>query len=1128
MSLSSSIASHTRRPTARVYLDGRRCKLRDVSGAITVSQTFGQPISGGVVQIIDPPTTPTIGMSIKWDWGYNGHNIAGFNGVVKKARRSAYPQGWILDVVDPLWKADINKEDINLLNDKTAKEVVTTLLKDYGGVTRLDIARLPASGSAWSGGEWMLGTLTPIAFSGTTALQAASSICAVLGYWLFCDASGTARAVFMDGRPSASAFRTFTQGVDLLVEGAPEREQDADAIYNRVIVLGANTGVEGAQIKDQWQTEHVLLPSGRYREFNFSSSLIEYVNESEAGAASATAVAKRILAVKARQPNAIRARIKADPRLQVGMTLGIQSSRIGYGGRTNFFLYSVQTTFGGGQFDQQIVLDGGLGDQGYTTIPPPLAAFTYTLFRETLNGVDTIEVFVDGSASTSLTNGEIVSYAWSDDSTPVQTGTGVRFVFFYPASQVTAEITLTVTDTSSKTGSTTQTIALTGDALQVPEKRQISFAAGAAWYVTPDSGATWNKETSQGDAIATPPIGSGAAADTGTSVDASTAVGMYATAGSGGARVRTTTDFLLSGSTQLATLPGPVHFLWQNETDPTRLWAAVGDDVYRSIDGGTTFTLAGTPASGQDVAWVLESADQVSVEALAGSNAYWSYSGGASWALVLTGPAGSVARCYASGFATHWVGFTGVASGLSPLMSVEGITATFPAVTPEVLDIRALTMLVDQPILYAWDDQGRTWKVDAATGAVTAMTATTGTIPDTTPQHAIRDPSAPLIYVSCNDALRKYFPDPDVLKLFKSVITVSEQGHMAGYANIRQRVGVEVVIPPFGASGVGDVVLHYVGSDWLKKTPPIAGLYWLDIAANPFNPDEWLMLGNTVPNSDDFISAGGFITTRDDGHDPLWHTTDAGLTWTAIPLEDPGGVTTGGIQRLGQPTWREDFGGQWLLTGRRIYSFVPYAVVWRGLNASATSVTQYTNGSNNDIRPAIGGFNGDIVTGVGEGSAVFAIIPPTGSSYVTHPLSTSPIVFKWRIDRWPLTERGIIAVDNDAGLHWAPDYSGGTLPLVLAGTGFICSTFANGDVLIGSRTGVGLVTNISSSPTLTVVAAAGLPAGNVRTDRQTRTAAAAFNPSEGLVRVFDGTTWASLALPLGNTPSTAVEVLVRS
>src|SRR5262249_52920572 len=150
------------------------------------------------------------------------------------------------------------------------------------------------------------------------------------------------------------------------------------------VVTGANTGVQLAQLRDEWQTDHPLLPSGVYKTLEFSSFLLEYENESQAGVASVTGVAKRLVKVHARTPNIVRARIKADPRLRVGSTVGIQDSKIGYGSAKSFFVYGIDTTFDAqsGDFSQQLVLDGGTGDQGYTTIPPPQAAFTWQIVTE--------------------------------------------------------------------------------------------------------------------------------------------------------------------------------------------------------------------------------------------------------------------------------------------------------------------------------------------------------------------------------------------------------------------------------------------------------------------------------------------------------------------------------------------------------------------------------------------------------------------------------------------------------------------------------------------------------------------------------------------------------------------------
>src|SRR5258707_11760091 len=106
----------------------------------------------------------------------------------------------------------------------------------------------------------------------------------------------------MERKPLSSARETFQRGVNLLLQGAPSRKGDYDSLYNRVTVLGGNTGVDGTQIKDQFQTTHPLLHAGVYRDKPFSSFLIEYVNESEAGAAKPPADPKHQLTPVLRAP----------------------------------------------------------------------------------------------------------------------------------------------------------------------------------------------------------------------------------------------------------------------------------------------------------------------------------------------------------------------------------------------------------------------------------------------------------------------------------------------------------------------------------------------------------------------------------------------------------------------------------------------------------------------------------------------------------------------------------------------------------------------------------------------------------------------------------------------------------
>src|SRR5262245_42482025 len=200
MSLASRILAYTRVPSISLRLDGRRC-LGVISAS--VSQAFGQGISSGTVVLRNPPTTPQIGMSISWKWGYDGFEVPGLTGEISDPAVLSYPNRWTIQAKDTLQRADLVSQDIATvpLNEITAKAAVEYILSTYGGITRMSIPALEASGSAWAGSEWVLGILTPVAWTNTTALKAAQDICSALGYWLFCDAGGTVRAVAMERRP---------------------------------------------------------------------------------------------------------------------------------------------------------------------------------------------------------------------------------------------------------------------------------------------------------------------------------------------------------------------------------------------------------------------------------------------------------------------------------------------------------------------------------------------------------------------------------------------------------------------------------------------------------------------------------------------------------------------------------------------------------------------------------------------------------------------------------------------------------------------------------------------------------------------------------------------------------------
>lgn len=751
MSLAAAVASRSRRPTAHVWIGGIPVRIPDAPGAITLGWAVGQPISGGTIRVVNPPFEPQIRQPVVVTWGYNNFEVYAFHGFIVDPARAAYPRAWNLTVRDILWLADfpVQKDDLFLGNNMTANTALLTLLRDYSGIPEERI-QLPAFEQE-PGVPWMLGTLSPISFGRVSPLQACMMICDPLGMQLYADEGGIVRARQITGAPSDGPVAYYREGRDWLVNGAPTVSSNGDQIVTKVLVTGAATNlitgpsgeIAAVTVRDSWQTDnHPFLPPGKHREMTYSNALIEYVNEEQAGDVSCTAVAKRLLLEHSRTPFTVNVgKHKADPRLGIGMTVAVREPRIGLQSYRKFFVMSINRTFGGAVFEESKTLDGGVGVTGYSTIPPPRAVFVARRMREWLDGAEVIEVFLDGSASRGYGTPEvigaggapveptgdpmstIVGWSWSDNSTPPKSATGKTAMFLYPAGSPDPTICLTVTDVTAKTNTLCQVVVLEGDIGEQPVKRELSFAAGAAWYVTDDGGQTWRKE-STGQALAVPPIS--ALGSVQADAAAAAAVGLLASGGSLGETLRATTDYLRTPSTQIsAGGSDATRFIWQHEKNPSRIWRALGDTLYLSTNAGVTFFAVTKPLPGTPVLWVVNSVDDEQVvDALAGPNMYTSWDAGVTWTPTLEGPPGSVARNYASGFGRQWVGFTGMSAGQSPLRSAQGDLAAFPAVTPEVLAIRALTMLTDRPLLIAVDDAGRIWHLSAEDGGSAVHTAT--------------------------------------------------------------------------------------------------------------------------------------------------------------------------------------------------------------------------------------------------------------------------------------------------------------------------------------------------------------------------------------------------------------------
>lgn len=1096
MSLASRILARTRAPSVTLRLDGRR-----VAGVLSISQQweFGQGMASATVVLRDPPVTPTPGMAITWSWGYDGFEVPGFTGFVVTPEQQSYPRHWSLQCADVLWRAQREEQTIatSPLNDISAQDAITSILATYAGITRLSI---PAISLTSGGPAWTLGTLTPVQWERATALAACQEIAATAGYWLYADAGGTVRARPMERKPSQSPFRILTggdaAGATLLVQGAPTRRQDGSQVRNRITVRGANTGVEGAQLVDTYLATHALYP-GVTADLEYQSFLLEVIDD-------VTAVAERLAGLWNRRPNTVTARIKADPRLAVGTTVAIQDADIGYSSAQPFFIYSISTTYDArsGRFDQQLTLDGGIGDAGYTTIPAPVAVLSYTLETETLDGTAVTVVTLDGAGSYSQSGGVIVSWQFSTpDTTYGGTPSGssspharpsFQLVFADSASPV--DVTLTVTDTSSKTDTVTITIALAGETAIVPTTETISIAFGAAWELTQDGGATWRAETASGNATRVPPIGAGVDPLAGLA-DAAT-FGALATRASGSTGLRQTLDGLATASTTLASLGGQITALSVNARNARRVWAAVGDDVYYSTDGGATFTAYGTPAAGQDVRDIIEDpALDFSVFCLAGADMYQAL-GSPVWGVFYAGPAGATARWMQrsrDGTVT-WICYTGTFSG-SPLQRVEGpISVSFPVVTPAVSEIRTIALMdaLDPaaPTLVATDQENRIWTLDGLTGLSVTQSAATypaGSIV----QHAQQSYQAPLVYLADFDsaatgtgAVRKFFPKLDSLLLFREG-AAGRQAHMVGLASRnRSARGIVLRIPLVFASGTSADQLWICDTGvWSAKALPELGQTWTRIVANPFNYRKLLLMRWTYNNN------------------RLWYSDDFGDSWTSVYQNLPFRFDQG------HPAleWSDRDPNAWISTRHTD----PENRLIRGTNASYTEIS---TGSLYDRFYVIPGIEDDVFfVDANNNAARYFNNANTVVLVNNNPVAGFGIGDRERAGRGMAIASGGLA----AGVA---DYRSGVWATISGAVGSSLAFLADGSLVMGGRSGVQRVTNPLSSPSASVEGLTGQSVFHLRTDRQTRTLAAAMVDTLGDHAVRDLTgTWTMIPAPAGVT-----------
>lgn len=594
--------------------------------------------------------------------------------------------------------------------------------------------------------------------------------------------------------------------------------------------------------------------------------------------------------------------------------------------------------------------------------------------------------------------------------------------------------------------------------------------------------------------------------------------------------IRQTLDTLATSSTNLDDLPGlATSNIWVNEANPARVWVAVDDTVYRSTDGGATFTaMAAAPDT---VNWIIEDpAVDNSVFIACGADLLNATDPTIGWAVLYPGPIGATARQFVrsrDGQVT-WICYLDAPAG-EALQRVETGALADIAVT----DIRTLcldnaaTSLLATLYAITADDPAQIWSVDGLTGL--SAHQFTSTFPSgATVNHMLADPDVDLIYTADSDsvddgigAVRKFFPVADQLLLFKAGAS-GQQAHMLGFG-ARASAPAEFLLMSNTVNPAG--VYHYTrDSVWVFRPLPISetGL-GVAIAADPFNADRWLAVFNDGDFNRCYTTGSVIHGAAGWPYSPLWITEDAGVTWTEIVINEPAGWEDPcGLKSV---SFNDQIGNSW--AAAFLSPDVHYTALVQGTGSTVTRVDEATDGSAPWVT---GGADADWLLSVTFSSSA------DGTRYVDSAFHTpsggAPADFatSGAIDRLPGTSRTAFIADNT--IYSTTDYRAAQPTSLL--TGLSADGISAGANAIYYSDGGDVVRIVDPLGAATTTM---LTAGNGKTyprvDRQTRTIMGVL--LGGAVMVDDGVTTRTIAPPTGaalaGTPDgspMAIEVMVRA
>lgn len=1057
---------------ARAWVDGQPITLTELPTR-TLSSLRGR--STCAVAVRDLPAGEA-GKPAQVDLLVNGKSTRFFTGLTAERGSQAATMQRTTNLVDLL---DLDKALPSQISwsHRSFPDAVRDLLT-AAGIAAADIDSVFDPGSVYT-----LGDVYPIVLKTTENIsQLFRTLMEFGGASAYVTPSGRVRVVDSPGIPASTSATIYADGADL--------DAGELGIFDAGVQLEGNESVISVYTATGPKT-----PSGAVPDGTFTASGIVGKPDGKSFRFAQTdavcqAIAERELSRRARARVNLWISAPLNISLLPGDTILFRCARLGYAENKPAYVMEASTAADGGM--RLIVSIGPSKVSGYaSSIAPPEADFSMRVEHQlvTLAGVPVASYLVQcQDASRDRAGYAIASRAWvasGPGAAPTSSSDPAPIFLFTDLTGTT--IALTATSASGESATVTRTPKASD--LQVLS-RVVSAACGSSGWRVLATIAGWRSFAAPGGASCT-------------AVPGFNESGPLLSGWSSGA-IYATSDALATLPALLTTLAGSIGALHVNEADRLDIIAGHGSTLSRSQDGGATWAAIGTFA---DSVTDCQSSptNPGEIRVTAGDAMHVSYDGGTSWAVATQGIAGSIAAALATAPWGHGAVFSGVGSAVAEAVQFEEAhTVDWSGVDPASQPADGLTSIT--PLL-----EEQAFVVGEAADL-------------------IRDGALPALVLSAGagNLYKLIWSGAGFTASMLPPATGSGAGKLVTLAAhypidsaSAQRIGYgalgaplvapgNLIIPTWGVSGANDGIWIHDSAGWRMVAPPVAGAYWKAIGVNPFNSSEWVIAGDSSSACDLPYAVGGALMMSDGAHSAVWHTSDAGATWTAVALAIPDVGTSVYYIRLNTTAvlW-PDTGGWAICANWWRTDGSPFPVVWRATGGYYRGGT-YDKGGIYAI-----GQDGDIVVGRGD-PHVITSVTPSGSwtSSLNGPGYTN---FATYITVVP-GGRTVYAVNDWTGDIWRSSDYRVSDPAVWAGAPSINGLVACSDgsvygyrVTVAGSTEIMLVRSDGSS----AVAYSAVTTPSYLVSNASRGAIAGA-ATTGIV-YWDGTTWSLIPYPTGTT-----------